>query len=397
MTISPLSAAGNRIVTAQGQPLRLLGVNRSGTEYECIHGWGLSDGPMDDASVAAIASWGTTAVRVSLNEDCWLGINGSPAQYSGASYQQFISSYVDLLAAHGLYAVVDLHWNAPGAQLATDQQQMADGDHAPAFWTSVAGTLKSRPNVVFDLYNEPHDVDWNCWLNGGTCAGVSYQVAGMQSLVNTVRATGATNLILLAGLSWANDDSQWLSHKPNDPANNLAASWHNYNFNSNCNTESCWNANAKVVTSQVPLVVGEIGENDCAHGYIDGLMSYLDSFGASYLAWGWIAGSGSCAAGPTMNLISDYAGTPTSYGSGFRQHLLGLGPAPTSVPTATSTGTPFPLTPTRVPPTSTPVPSTSPTPVRATATSTPIGGGRGISGRVPIPRPVRSLGTTSSP
>jgi hypothetical protein len=36
------------------------------------------------------------------------------------------------------------------------------------------------------------------------------------------------------------------------------------------------------VADKVPLIAGEIGENDCADNYIDPLMAYLDSRGASY-------------------------------------------------------------------------------------------------------------------
>ena len=52
------------------------GVNRSGTEYACIQGWGLFDGPSNDASIADIASWHSNIVHIGLNEDCILGING---------------------------------------------------------------------------------------------------------------------------------------------------------------------------------------------------------------------------------------------------------------------------------------------------------------------------------
>ena len=70
---------GNALVDADGRPLRLLGVDRAGTEYACIQGWGIFDGPTDAAAIAAIRSWGANAVRVPLNEDCWLGRANVPA------------------------------------------------------------------------------------------------------------------------------------------------------------------------------------------------------------------------------------------------------------------------------------------------------------------------------
>ena len=41
--------------------------------------------------------------------------------------------------------------------------------------------------------------------------------------------------------------------------------------------------------AQVPVVAGEIGENDCAGGYINPLTTWLDSQNTSYLAWAWNA------------------------------------------------------------------------------------------------------------
>ena len=54
----------------------------------------------------------------------------------------------------------------------------------------------------------------------------------MQSLVNAVRGAGASNVLMLGGVAYSNDLSQWLAHEPTDPLHNLAASWHSYNFNS---------------------------------------------------------------------------------------------------------------------------------------------------------------------
>ena len=89
----PASAAagvrvsGNHLVDDSGRTIRLLGVDRSGLEYACVQGWGFIDGPSDAVSIAAMTSWGIDAVRVPLNEDCWLGINGVKPQYGGARYR----------------------------------------------------------------------------------------------------------------------------------------------------------------------------------------------------------------------------------------------------------------------------------------------------------------------
>jgi PKD repeat protein len=329
-----IAVQGNHFVNGSGQTIRLLGVNRSGSEYMCGSAGGNTfDGPVDDAAIASIAAWHTNAVRVPLNEDCWLGINGFPVGQTAASYQQAITAFVNRLHAHGQYAILELHWNNGGTAQSTAQMGMADADHGPAFWTSVATSFKSDPAVLFDLYNEPHDITWDCWKNGGCADPVGgFTVAGMQTLLNAVRATGATQPILAGGLAYANDMSQWLSFKPTDSGNALVASIHNYNFNS-CISLSCWNSVYQPIATSYPVVTGELGENDCAHGYIDSYMNWADQNGVSYLAWAW--NTYSCNTFPA--LISNFNGTPTAFGAGFQTRLATLaGTAAPACPSSSS-------------------------------------------------------------
>jgi hypothetical protein len=146
-----LHVADNRLVDREGGTVRLLGVNRSGGEYACVGGHGFFAGPTGRRAVAAMKAWRINAVRVPLNEHCWLGINGAPTEYSRARYRKAVRGYVARLHRAGLYVVLDLHWSAPGDAQAGRQQPMADLDHAPAFWSSVARAFKHDPALVFDL------------------------------------------------------------------------------------------------------------------------------------------------------------------------------------------------------------------------------------------------------
>ena len=61
-SLSGIHVSGNKLVNDQGRKVVLRGVNRSGTEYACIQGWGIFDGPYDAASVQAMKSWGINGV-----------------------------------------------------------------------------------------------------------------------------------------------------------------------------------------------------------------------------------------------------------------------------------------------------------------------------------------------
>ncbi len=321
-----LSVSGNQIIDDSGTVIRLQGVNRSGTESGCIQGWGIFDGPSDAASINAIRSWNVNAVRIPLNEDCWLGINGVKPAYAGVAYQQAIVDYVSRLNKQGIYAILELHWSAPGNQPSVKQRPMPDRDHAIDFWSSVAITFKNNSGAVFDLFNEPYPgdgsdtaADWSCWSNGGECQGVSFETAGMQELLNAVRVSGARNLVLIGGINYAHDLSGWLKYQPFDPISNLAAAWHLYNFNS-CNTVDCWEQSVAPVVAHVPVVAGEVGENDCSAQFVTQAMGWLSDHHQSYLDWTWDTWGANCA---SMSLVQDYSGTPTtSYGQGVHDFMM---------------------------------------------------------------------------
>lgn len=340
-TAPALHVGGHRLLDGHNRPVLLHGVSRSGTEFRCHPESGIGgavfDGPSDDASIDAITSWrGINAVRIPLNEDCWLGLQGADPTAAGLIYQVQVEQYVKRLHRHGLVAILDLHWTTglddgkyvmcPTATAAC-QKSMPDAAHAPAFWSSVAEAFKDDLSTVFDVFNEPfpnaaHHMRggpaWRCWRDGGSrCPGYPFEVAGMQSLVDAVRSTGARNVVMVGGLDWAGDLTGWLAHRPRDRTGNLAASWHTYNY-TGCVNPNCWNRQIAPVAKAVPVITGEIGQNDCKTGYVDRLMPWLDAHRISYLAWTWNTWN-ICKTSPV--LISDYDGTPTGYGRGVRDHL----------------------------------------------------------------------------
>ncbi len=312
-----LHVVDNHLADGSGRTVRLLGVNRSGAEYACTGGHGFFAGPTHRRAIAAMVAWHINAVRVPLNEHCWLGINGAPARYSSARYRAAIRAYVARLHRAGLYAVLDLHWNAPGDVTATGQQPMADLDHAPTFWSSVARAFKHDPAVAFDLYNEPHDVSWQCWRDGCVLPQ-GWRTAGMQTLVDAVRSSGARQPIIATGIQWGTDLSGWDQYRPRDPANQLAAGLHIFDF-SFCASMDCWTRTIDPVTRGVPVVATELGQRACSAPFMDRFMNWADSAGVSYLGWSW--NPAGCEA---PALIRSWDGRPTASGERLRRHLDAL-------------------------------------------------------------------------
>lgn len=362
---SALAVQGNSLVNpATNQAVVLHGVNRSGTEYACIQGWGIFDGPSDAASVQAIAAWGATLVRVPLNEDCWLGINGVSAAYSGQNYQSAIESYVALLHQYGIHAELSLIWGAPGSNRATYQPGAPDEDHSPAFWSSLATAFKNDHQDILAPWGETI-VDANCFLNGGVCeatygpSNMPYNTAGMQQAATVMRQAGYTGVISIPGITYANDLTAWLSHEPKDtlaPAQ-IAAEAHVYG-NNTCgaqNNGACLTQQMAPVAAAVPLIFGETGEtydgSECTANNMRVILSWADAHHVSWAAWTWDTW-GNCSA-----LVSNYNGTPNTttpanaqYALYIHNHMLAYGnggpapspspnPSPSPSPSETATGT----------------------------------------------------------
>jgi len=318
-----IGVRGNHLVDRSGAVVRLLGVNRSGAEYQCVEGGQIFEGPTDDASIDAMVSWHINAVRLPLNESCWLGIDGVAPALSGDAYRGAIEDYVGRLERAGLYVILDLHWAAPGKHQATGLIPLPDAEHAAQFWTSVASTFRDDRSLLFDLFNEPHDVGWECWA--APCGVYDrwfgyYQATGLPQLLEAVRSTGARQPVLLGGLEWAGQLNGWLAHLPADPAHALVAANHTYDY-APCRAE-CRRRLASIAR-HVPVVTAELGETDCRRRYVNSYMRWADRHGISYLGWAWDAGGRwTCEGGPS--LISEYSGTPTAFGEGLRRHLAQL-------------------------------------------------------------------------
>jgi Cellulase (glycosyl hydrolase family 5) len=316
------------IVDKNGATVVLHGADESGTENYCTT-WGPppivispegGPSPLTQDSLTAMKSWGLNTVRIPLNEDCWLGINGVDASVGGANYQTPIQTAVDLITqTNGMYVILDLHWSAPGTMLPTAQGTMPDLDHTVTFWQEVAAAYKNNGSVVFDLFNEPvmsgsDDQQYKCWKNGSTtagggdCATVSFPVAGMQQLVTAVRQAGANNLIMLGGIGYASELDLWPTYVPTDTLSppNIAASWHVYDDQGGCTSDGpttvatlCDSSNGRgaeaVMNAGYPIVVGETGYYSCSASVGEAwwplFLSWADAQGLGFVAWSWSDGN----------------------------------------------------------------------------------------------------------
>ncbi|HKD74812.1 MAG TPA: cellulase family glycosylhydrolase, partial [Ktedonobacterales bacterium] len=210
--VPALSVQGTQFVDADGNPVTLVGATRQSLEYLCN-----GDGHFLPADFRAMRSWGMNTVRITVSSEFWAGSGGNCP-----NYHQTIAEAVSNAESVGMYVILALQWDAP-FDTAHDrvyggvQCPMPDNHKDVGMWRDLAQIYRYDQRVLFDVFSEPHDVNWNTWLNGGTISGAAcyiisqgngqtetgtYDAIGMRDLVAAVRAVSLHTIIIVSGLDW---------------------------------------------------------------------------------------------------------------------------------------------------------------------------------------------------
>jgi hypothetical protein len=279
------------------------GVSLPSLEWACVQYNGVYDFPLKETA-AILKKWNVNTVRLPLNQDCWL---------DNAKYRKEVKAVVDYFSKEGFSSIIDLHWNKPEKKSKLGQQVMADAKRSPEFWKSAALAFKANPKVIaFELYNEPHSISWDCWKAGCTTKE-GWQAAGMNSLVQAVRSTGAKQWVIVNGLGWGNDVIGAAARLPVDPENKIALGWHVYDEfddKSKCTTPNCFESKIAPLAKQYPIVITEFGSRlHCNPNHDKGVMEFAARNGIGLVGWAWYPSDCGFPA-----LIKDWSGTPTAAG-----------------------------------------------------------------------------------
>lgn len=313
---SGTSGAGGGMAAPNGYTVKGNTIYDSNNNKHLFHGiarpsmeWTPKGEMISKSDFTLMKGWGANVTRLSLNQDFWLP---GAAKYD-ASYQTNVDQAIQMAEEVGLDVILDLHWSDKGnlGNQGPGQQKMADANSV-TFWTQVATKYKDDGRVLFELYNEPHDVPWNVWLSGGD-SGDGFQVAGMQQLYDAVRATGAQNLVLIGGLNYAYD----LSGVPANRVQgyNIVYVSHPYDYADK--QPGNWDSGWGFLTATDPLMITEFGTFNCQTSYYSQLIGYMDNHQTSWTAWAWYPGGCGFPA-----VINDWGGSPNGPGQVIKDALL---------------------------------------------------------------------------
>ncbi|MEM2424389.1 MAG: cellulase family glycosylhydrolase [Candidatus Bathyarchaeia archaeon] len=305
--ISPLHVEGRYIKDILGNVVTLRGINKHGFEDYPTGIWQRPDGSITNkwepetvkANLNAMKTWGINTIRIHTAINFW--------KYNIGNFRQNIKDLLTWAGERGIYVIYDCYsvvdYFSEGCQpdplpyppYNSRPDVIGSEDEFVEFWVSLANELKSYPNVLFELWNEPHIHENYTWAE----MRESWKNV-TQRCINAIRATGASNIIVASwcwGI-WANLNYPWelppgpvrdpaatldwvMIFNLSDPLDNILYDTHLYRgdiIRSKPEWVDCWTYDDIKLGLQYcwveyvlynitkPLLLGEVGPNMWASG-----------------------------------------------------------------------------------------------------------------------------------
>ena len=295
--LAKLRVSGNRIVTENGQTIRLRGVVFGDPflmEHDDFDRDGLPDHHFFEKTAddfSRVKAMGANIVRLMIY----------PGYYRLVGGDKYLATYVDpevdLAEQNGLYIILDYHvigrpggwYDAPSdgtLQEYPTKVHYTDSVMAVAFWNKVAIRYGQKKHVLFEIYNEPADdttdYTWADWRPTG------------QLLIDTIRQH-SNNIILGSGPKYSGDLSDVSKNPYND--SNLVYVAHIYPGNVPKGEDQvvAWEKSFGFLSSTYPIIVTEWGYSPngdqttkgTLENYGKPFLNYLDQKNISWTAFAY--------------------------------------------------------------------------------------------------------------
>jgi len=276
-----LSVCGTSLCNEQGERVQLRGMSTHGLQWyrDCVN----------DASLDALAGdWHASVVRLSM----YVQEGGYETDPDG--FTAMMHELIDEVSSRGMYVIVDWHMLDPG-----------DPHHnlaaAKAFFAAIAERHADKPNILYEVANEPNGVGWERIK--------SYH----EQIIPVIREHDPDSVILLGTRAWSSlgvsdgADEQEVVDDPVDAENVM----YTFHFYAGSHGDAYLDTLARAA-DQLPMFVTEFGTQqatgdgpndfDMAQRYID----LMADRGIGWTSWnysddfrsGAVFEAGTCPDGP---------------------------------------------------------------------------------------------------
>lgn len=313
--------SGVNVIAPDGKPITLRGVAKNGLEYSAT-------GYQEDLwNYERMKSWGANVVRVPLASAFAI-----PAM---CTYDRKYIQTIDKIVAFGerlkMLVLLDSHFSTKGLVCGrggwSTNQKMPDR-YSLELVKMLAKRYKNNTYVAIDLHNEPHDISWDVWRNGGIIDG--YRAIGMQQMLDAVRGQGFKGLVVASGAQWAND-MRGIAQQPLARDGNVIYGAHVYpywcydkiwdpNRNYVCNGRQynpTYDSMVQPLVGRRPLMITEFSTPRANEGEMREPIMWAEGRKLGWIAWDWCYGP----AKHYCLLTADGSNTASVIGKPVREYL----------------------------------------------------------------------------
>ncbi|WP_042860308.1 cellulase family glycosylhydrolase [Dickeya sp. NCPPB 3274] len=222
-SVEPLSVNGNKIYA--GEKAKSFAGN---SLFWSNNGWGGEKFYTADTVASLKKDWKSSIVRAAMGVQESGGYLQDPAGNKAK-----VERVVDAAIANDMYVIID--WHSHSAE--------NNRSEAIRFFQEMARKYGNKPNVIYEIYNEPLQVSWSNTIKPYA-----------EAVISAIRAIDPDNLIIVGTPSW----SQNVDEASRDPINgkNIAYTLH---FYAGTHGESLRNKARLALNNGIALFVTEWG------------------------------------------------------------------------------------------------------------------------------------------
>ena len=197
-THGALSVKGNRIVDASGKAVSFAGPSL----FWSNTGWKADRFYNADVVKSVKQNWNAEIIRAAIGA----GKNGGYLTDPANNFARAVT-VIDAAIAEGIYVLVD--WHSHDAE--------KHPEVAIEFFTKIATRYADKPNVIYEIYNEPlNNTDWSTQIKPYA-----------EKVIAAIRKIDKDNLIIVGTQTWSQDVDK-AAEDPIKNVNNLAYTLHFY-------------------------------------------------------------------------------------------------------------------------------------------------------------------------
>jgi endoglucanase len=243
-----LRVDGVQLVDSVGQPVQLMGMSSHGLHW-------FPDCYTKESIAHLVSQWGINVFRAAM----YVGEGGYATD---ASVKARVTDIVQWCRDLGIYAIIDWHVLTPGNPNDTTYSG------AVAFWQEMAAMHKDEDHVLYEIANEPNNVNW-----GGNSGVKAYH----QRVVAAIRAIDTDTVILAGTPTWSQDIHTAASDPLPAPLDhNLMYAFHFY-----AGTHAGLLQRVKEYAPKIPIFCTEWGTSEASGNngpFFDTSVDFLDVF-----------------------------------------------------------------------------------------------------------------------